>query len=73
MVTTYQLLNVTWEEKQKSQKQKQTYMQEKKMKQLNSVSRLTPEVFSYQSLTKLEKCIYSQTYVHHCVFSEFCF
>ena len=48
-------------------------MQEKKMKQLNSVSRLTPEVFSYQSLSKLEKSIYSQTYVQHCVFSEFCF
>ena len=43
------------------------------MKQLNSVSRLTPEVFSYQSLSKLEKSIYSQTYVQHCVFSEFCF
>ena len=43
------------------------------MKQLNSVSRLTPEVFSYQSLSKLKKSIYSQTYFHHCVFSEFCF
>ena len=52
MATTYQLLNVTSEDKQKSQKQKQTYMQEKKNETAKFSEPTDPRGFF---LSKLDK------------------